>query len=140
MDRRKFSKRNNQYVNGALYDHIPSSCGQIVPDNMQNSRIILKVRSDLNTSSQIIITKFHQSRLGQINRFTSRFHDAFQSISLGKLLVFNIIRYAKIIFLTIHISIGNARNNVLAGNSDSKMFAIGERLPGIPYLMKCENI
>ena len=35
---------------------------------------------------------------------------------------------------------GNARSGVLSGNADSKMFAIGERLPGIPYVMKCENI
>ena len=37
-------------------------------------------------------------------------------------------------------NIGNARNKVTSGNSDSKMFAIGERVPGIAYLLKCKNI
>ena len=83
-DRRKFSKRNNQYVNGALYDHIPSSCGQIVPDNRSNSRIVLKVNFDRNNSSRIVITKYHHERLTRINRLMPRFHDGFHSISIGK--------------------------------------------------------
>ena len=29
---------------------------------------------------------------------------------------------------------------MISGTVDSKMFAIGERLPGVPYLMKYENI
>ena len=28
----------------------------------------------------------------------------------------------------------------MSGTSDSKMFAIGERLPGLPYVMKCDSI
>ena len=94
VDKRKFSRRNNQYVNGALYDKIPSTCGQIIPDLKQNSRIILKVKSDLNQWSQIVITKFHPSRLKKINTLTSRFHEAFQVANSGE---FNVSWFVEII-------------------------------------------
>ena len=87
VDKRKFTKRNNQYVNGALYHRIPSTCAQVVPDNTENSRIVLKITTDRNHSSRIIITKYNAARLSRINRLMSRFHEGFKSINIGKIFV-----------------------------------------------------
>ena len=84
-DKRKFSKNNNQYVNGGLYHHIPDTCGKIIPDQMHNSRIVLKVNLDNDKWSKIVITKFHPHRLQRINSLNQPFHDAFESTNSGKI-------------------------------------------------------
>jgi hypothetical protein len=83
-DKRKFHKSNNQYVNGALYDHIPSSCAKIIPDNDSNSRLVIKVHHIDGTWSNIVITKYSNERVKKLNHLTLRLHEAFESVSSGK--------------------------------------------------------
>ena len=84
IDKRKFQRCNNHYVNGALYDHIPSTCAKIVPDSLSNSRIVLKVLHDDKSWSQIVITKYHKERVDKLNHLAVPFHDAFEAVSTGK--------------------------------------------------------
>lgn len=87
-DRRKFTKNNNQYVDGALYQYIPDTCGKIVPDVQFNSRIVVKVKNASESISRIVITKYHPSRLGKLNGVVSQFHEAFEATSSGKFFPF----------------------------------------------------
>ena len=84
IDKRKFQSRNNHYVNGALYDNIPSTCAKIYPDSFSNSRIVLKVLHDDKSWSQIVITKYNNERVKNLNHLAIPFHDAFESVSTGK--------------------------------------------------------
>ena len=84
-DKRKFAKHNNQYVDGALYHHIPNTCEQIVPDMQFNSRIVVKVKVDNESWSRIVLTKYHPKRLRKLNHVIGPFHEAFESTSTGKI-------------------------------------------------------
>ena len=97
IDKRKFSGNNNRYVNGGLYHHIPDTCGRIIPDNIHNSRIVVKVKLDNNKWSRIVITKYHSSRLHRINGLSHPFHDAFESTNSGKCFLYNDVSFVEFV-------------------------------------------
>jgi hypothetical protein len=83
-DKAKFHRNNNQYVNGALYETIPGTCARVFPDNSHNSRILINVLHDEERWTPIRITKFHPSRLVEVNECVIPFHSAYESANSGK--------------------------------------------------------
>ena len=84
IDKRKFQKCNNQYVNGALYKDIPSTCTKIVPDNKSNSRIVINVLLEDKSWSKIVITKYNDQRVKKLNDLITPFHKAYEDVRTGK--------------------------------------------------------
>jgi len=109
-DSRKFTNKNNNYVNGTFYGEVPNSVHKIEA-TVDNPKIDLKIDLMDGRSSTIRIRLVHSLKMQLMNE------TAHKNVSE------HLAGYKK----------GNAHTHVEGGNKHSKMFAFGERNPGQEY-------